>query len=337
MVGHAGAVVTTLLDSAIATLKTAARDLPGGMEPADMSAQIAAAREVAWALEHFVKTLNTRYEHLEPNTMWDVIVEERVTSGMVVPAMLSALLTVHDPKRHHHPSLRNLWCAAAPLPLTLIEECIKRGIGLLQAYGLTECGGPGTILTQVDATRKAGSSGKPYLLTDLRIARPDGTNCEPEEAGEILIRSRHVMKGYWNNPDATAAVFTDGWLHTGDIGTADDEGFVTIRDRIKDMIISGGENIYPAELENVVLSHPSVREVAVVAQPSARWGESPLAVVVRSDDSLRAEDVLSWCDGKLARFKMPKAVEFVDEIPRNPTGKALKRLIRDRFPGPAPE
>jgi acyl-CoA synthetase (AMP-forming)/AMP-acid ligase II len=125
------------------------------------------------------------------------------------------------------------------------------------------------------------------------------------------------------------------------VATMDAENFVTIQDRIKDMIISGGENIYPAELENVILSHPGVREVAVVAQPSARWGESPLAVVVRTADdagtTLRAEDVLAWCDGKLARFKQPKSVEFIDEVPRNASGKALKRLLRERFPAPAKE
>ncbi len=149
----------------------------------------------------------------------------------------------------------------------------------------------------------------------------------------MLVRARHVMKGVLNNSVATAAAIVDDWLHTGDVATMDDEGFVTICDRIKDMIISGGENVYPAEIENVILAHPGVREVAVVAQPSARWGESPLAVVVRSDDALRADDVLVWWDGKLARFKLPRAVEFLTEIPRNASGKALKRILRDRFPG----
>jgi acyl-CoA synthetase (AMP-forming)/AMP-acid ligase II len=277
----------------------------------------------------------------DPNAVWDVVAKERVTSGLVVPAMLNAMLTVHDPVRHDSSSMNSLWCAAAPLPVTLIEQCRDRGIGLLQVYGLTEGGGPGTILSAEDAHRKIGSSGKAYVLTEVNVARPDGTTCEPEEAGEILIRSKHVMKGYWGNPEATATTIVDGWLHTGDIASADAEGFITIRDRIKDMIISGGENVYPAEIENVILSHPGVREVAVIAQPSARWGESPLAVVVRADDSsadsLTAEDVMAWCDGKLARYKMPKAVEFVDAVPRNPTGKALKRILRDSFPGPAPE
>ena len=273
----------------------------------------------------------------DPNEVWNVVGRERVTSGLVVPAMLNAMLNVYDPEKHDLSSIRNLWCAAAPLPVTLIERCMEKGIGLLQTYGLTECGGPGTILGQDDATRKVGSSGKPYLLTDVKLVRPDGVTCESGEAGELLIRARHVMKGYWNNPDATAGAIVDGWLHTGDVATMDDEGFVTIQDRIKDLIISGGENIYPAEIENVILSHPGVREVSVVAQPSMKWGESPLAVVVRSDAALTESDVLDWCNGKLARYKQPKSVRFVDEIPRNASGKALKRILRDRYPEPAPE
>ena len=273
----------------------------------------------------------------EPNAVWDVVGRERVTSGLVVPAMLNAMLNVYDPAKHDLSSIRNLWCAAAPLPVTLIQQCMEKGIGLLQTYGLTECGGPGTILGQDDATRKVGSSGKSYLLTDVKAVRPDGMTCGPEEAGELLIRARHVMKGYWNNPEATASAIVDGWLHTGDVATMDEEGFVTIQDRIKDMIISGGENIYPAEIENVILSNAGVREVSVVAQPSAKWGESPLAVVVRSDPALTEAEVLEWCHGKVARYKQPKTVQFVDEIPRNASGKALKRILRDRFPEPAPE
>jgi acyl-CoA synthetase (AMP-forming)/AMP-acid ligase II len=273
----------------------------------------------------------------DPEAAWAVVADERITGGLLVPSMLNAMLAVYNPQRHNTSSVKNFWCAAAPLPLTLIEQCIERGIGLLQTYGLTESGGPGTILGSAEAKAKVGSSGRQYLLTDVKVARPDGSSCEPEEPGEVLIRARHVMKGYWNNPDATAAAFTDGWLHTGDVATVDAEGFVTIRDRIKDMIISGGENIYPAEIENVVLSHPAVREVAVIAQPSARWGESPVAVVVRNDSDLSESMVLDWCNGRLARFKQPKSVRFVDEIPRNASGKALKRILRERFPEPAAE
>ena len=144
------------------------------------------------------------------------------------------------------------------------------------------------------------------------------------------------MKEYWNRADATAETITqDGWLRTGDVASVDEQGFVYIQDRIKDMIISGGENVYPAEIENLILSHPQVVEVAVIGQPSSRWGESPFAVIVKNDDALSEEDVLSFCDGKLARFKLPKGVAFIDVIPRNANGKVLKRLLREQFPGPA--
>ena len=130
---------------------------------------------------------------------------------------------------------------------------------------------------------------------------------------------------------------TSGWLYSGDIATVDKEGFIFIQDRKKDMIISGGENVYPAEIENVILSHPKVAEVGVIGQPSAKWGESAVAVVVKSDQSLTEEETLAYCDGKLARFKLPRRVEFVDEMPRTLSGKILKRLLRERFPGPLPE
>ena len=140
------------------------------------------------------------------------------------------------------------------------------------------------------------------------------------------------MTGYWNRPDATAETLKNGWLHTGDVATYDDEGFIYIQDRIKDMIISGGENIYPAEIENVILSHPGVADVSVIGVPHDKWGETPLAVVVKKDAALDEQSVLSHCDGKLARFKMPTAVRFVDVIPRNASGKALKRDLRLQFP-----
>jgi acyl-CoA synthetase (AMP-forming)/AMP-acid ligase II len=159
---------------------------------------------------------------------------------------------------------------------------------------------------------------------------------DPSVQGEVWVRGKHIMKEYWNRADATAETITqDGWLRTGDVASVDEQGFVYIQDRIKDMIISGGENVYPAEVENLILSHPRVVEVAVIGQPSKKWGESPFAVIVKNDDTLLEEDILSFCDEKLARFKLPKGVAFIDVIPRNANGKVLKRLLREQFPGPA--
>ena len=149
------------------------------------------------------------------------------------------------------------------------------------------------------------------------------------------MRGEHIMREYWNRPEATAETIVDGWLHTGDVARMDSEGFVYIQDRIKDMIISGGENVYPAEIENLLQTHDDISEAAIIGQPSETWGESPFAIIVRTDKELTQTDVLEFCTGKLAGFKMPKGVVFVDEIPRNPSGKILKRVLRDQFPGPA--
>jgi acyl-CoA synthetase (AMP-forming)/AMP-acid ligase II len=184
---------------------------------------------------------------------------------------------------------------------------------------------------------RIGSAGKAFFHTTVRIVDDDGNDSAPGVPGELLVQGAHVMKGYWNNPEATAETIRDGWLHTGDVAFQDEDGFVTIHDRVKDMVISGGENVYPAELENVIIGHPGVADVAVIGQPSERWGESPFAVVVKGDAELTEAEVLQYCDGKLAPFKQPKGVAFIEEVPRNPTGKPLKRLLRDQFPGPARE
>jgi acyl-CoA synthetase (AMP-forming)/AMP-acid ligase II len=164
-----------------------------------------------------------------------------------------------------------------------------------------------------------------------------GNDLPAGEAGEILVRGPHNMKEYWNQPEATAATMVDGWLHTGDIAVQDEEGFVTIQDRIKDMIISGGENVYPAEIENILLQHPAIADAAVIGQDSEKWGESPMAVIVKKDSNLTEAEVLEHCSSKLARFKLPRGAVFIDEIPRNPSGKILKRVLRDQVPGPAAE
>ncbi len=204
-------------------------------------------------------------------------------------------------------------------------------------YGLTETCGPACLISPDEALTRIGSTGKAFFHTDVRIVDDDGADVGVDEPGEVLVRGRHVMAGYWNRPDETAATIKDGWLHTGDIAVRDADGFVFIRDRIKDMIISGGENIYPAEIEDVLLAHPRIVDVAVIGMPSAKWGESPLAVVVAADADLDEHTVLEHCQGKLARFKLPRRAVFTDAIPRNPTGKALKRVLREQFPLDAPD
>ncbi len=221
---------------------------------------------------------------------------------------------------------------AAPVPVALTQQYHDLGIGLLQVYGLTESCGPACLMDADNALRKPDSTGRAFFHTDVKIVDDDFNECPAGEPGEVWVKGKHIMREYWNRPDATAETLVDGWLRTGDVATMDEEGFVAIQDRIKDMIISGGENVYPAEIEGVLQAHPDIVEAAVIGQRSERWGESPLAIVVRRHDSLSEADVLRFCEGKLAGFKQPKAAVFVDEIPRNPSGKILKRILREQFP-----
>ena len=268
----------------------------------------------------------------DPNAIWQLVKQERINNALLVPAMLGACRMVFDPAVHDHSTLRWFLSGAAPVPKALIEAYQEMGIDIHQVYGLTETCGPACVTTPEDAIRKAGSTGKAFFHTDVKVVRPDGSVCDTEEAGEVLVRGDHIMTGYWNRPDATAESIKDGWLYTGDIATVDDEGFIWIQDRLKDMIISGGENVYPAEIENIILGHPGVADVAVIGVPSDKWGETGLAVVVKKDAALTESDIIAHCDGKLARFKMPSGIRFVDVIPRNASGKALKRDLRIQFP-----
>jgi O-succinylbenzoate-CoA ligase len=280
---------------------------------------------------------NVVVRSFDPTEAWKLIESERITAMLAVPAMLNFMLQVPAKDEADFSSLR--WCmsGAAPVPVSLIEAYDKLGIEIHQVYGLTETCGPACLINPEDAIAKAGSTGKAFFHTEVRVVNDQGQDVSAGEVGEVIIAGRHLMKEYWNRPEATAETIRDGWLHSGDLATIDKEGFVYIQDRKKDMIISGGENVYPAELENAILAHEGVREVAVIGLPSDKWGESPLAIVVPSDPSLTADQILEYCRGKLARFKLPKAVEFVEESPRNPTGKILKRVLREQFPGPAAE
>ncbi len=272
----------------------------------------------------------------DPLRAWQLIERERVTIGLAVPAMLNFMLQVPHFERFDYSRWR--WCitGAAPVPESLIKACADIGVELHQIYGLTESCGPATLLDADNTLKRMGSAGKAFFHTDVRVVRPNGEDCAPDEPGEVLVAGPHIMREYWNRPEATAETIVDGWLHTGDVARLDADGFLYIEDRIKDMIISGGENVYPAEIEKVLEAHPAVAEAGVIGQPSEKWGESPFAVVVRRDDALTETDVLAFCRGKLAGYKQPKGVAFVDEVPRNPSGKILKRLLRERFPGPAP-
>ena len=228
---------------------------------------------------------------------------------------------------------------AAPVPVELVRQ-MREELGfeiVVTAYGLTETCGVVSICRPDDsAERISHTSGRAMDGVEVKLADRDGNGVADGSVGEILVRGFNVMQGYFNDAQGTAEALTDdGWLRTGDVGEMDESGYVRITGRIKEMFIVGGFNCYPAEIENVILTHPDVAEVAVIGQPSEKWGESPFAVVVRKNEALIEADVLAHCDGKLARFKLPKGAAFIDLLPRNPNGKVLKRLLREDFPGPA--
>ena len=272
-----------------------------------------------------------------PQLMWELMESERISVALAVPAMLNFMLMVPEFEKYDRSHLRMITTGASPVPVTLLEAYDKIDVPIQQLYGLTESCGPGTLLGADDSMQRIGSCGKAYFHTTVRVVDDAGEEVAVGVPGELLVKGPHNMKGYWNNPEATAETIRGGWLYTGDIAIRDEDGFITIHDRSKDMVISGGENVYPAEIENVIRGCEGVADVAVIGQPSERWGESPFAVVVRKDDNLTETDILKHCDGKLARFKQPKGATFIEEIPRNPTGKPLKRILREQFPGPSAE
>lgn len=219
------------------------------------------------------------------------------------------------------------------MPEPLIKLYNGRGIPINQGYGLTETAPMVSFLPPEWSLAKLGSAGLPTLLGEVRVVDPDNSPVGPMQKGEICVKGPNVMKGYWRRPEATAAAIdSEGWFHTGDAGYLDEDGFLFVSDRIKDMVISGGENVYPAEVESVLLEHPSIAEVAVIGLPDERWGEAVVAVVaLRPDATLTLDQLRDFAAQSLARYKLPSRLETVDCLPRNPAGKILKFELRDQF------
>ncbi len=225
--------------------------------------------------------------------------------------------------------IRHAGVGGAPAAVSLIEAWQRQGVNLTQGYGMTETGPLVLYLDSVDAARKAGSAGKPAMHVGFRVVGPEGSDVGDGEVGEIWLRGPSITRGYWNNPEATAAAFSDGWLRTGDAAMRDTEGYYFIVDRWKDMYISGGENVYPAEVENVLYRHPAIAEAAVIGVASPRWGEVGRAIVVlKPGAALDEAEVIAHCAANLARYKLPQGVVFTDILPRNATGKVHKPTLR---------
>jgi len=272
----------------------------------------------------------------DPGRFLEDVPRHGVTTTFAVPAMLLAISHHRDFATTDLNSLRLIVCGGAPVPVPLMKLYNGRGIPINQGYGLTETAPMVTFLSSEFGLERMGSAGTTPLFTEVRLVDGDGgVVTEPLAKGEVCVRGPNVMKGYWNKPEATrAAIDAEGWFHTGDVGYVDESGFLFIADRVKDMVITGGENVYPAEVESVLYEHPAIAEVAVIGMPDDRWGEAVVAVaVLKPGTSLTLEELRASAADRLARYKLPTRLELIDVMPRNPAGKVLKFELRDRLGG----
>lgn len=273
--------------------------------------------------------------NFEPGLVLENFQRYRVTHMFGAPAMYLFLSQQPQFAETDLTSIKVLICGGAPVPEALIELWGTRGISFCQGYGLTETTPFSAFLTPEWAVRKLGSAGQPPIYSDTRIVGPDNNPLATDERGEICLRGPNIMKGYWNRPQATAeAIDSEGWFHSGDIGYIDEDGFLFICDRVKDMVISGGENIYPAEVESVLYRHEAIAEVAVVGLTDEKWGEAVTAVVVLHEgQEMTLEELREFAQEYLARYKLPTRFELIDALPRNPAGKVLKFALKEDLQG----
>jgi acyl-CoA synthetase (AMP-forming)/AMP-acid ligase II len=273
------------------------------------------------------------HRSFEASAVVDELERSRVTTVWLAPAMVNAIMALPDLDQRDLSSVRLIINGGEKMPIPLIER-IQRTFPtawFADAYGLTETVSGDTFLDRDSIVTKLGSVGRPCLYLELDLWDSSGNSVPAGERGEIVMRGPKVFKGYWRDAEATATAFAGGWFHSGDIGVRDDDGYLFIVDRLKDMIVSGGENIASSEIERVLYEHESVVEAAVVGRPDARWGEVPVAfVVLREDGTVTADVLLDHCRARLARYKVPKEITFLEAVPRNPSGKVLKRELRER-------
>ncbi|MBV9616532.1 MAG: o-succinylbenzoate--CoA ligase [Ktedonobacteraceae bacterium] len=270
-------------------------------------------------------------EKFDPIAVNRAIHEERVTIISVVATMLQRMLAALDEQQQdaRYPStLRCILLGGGPAPRALLEDCVRRALPVAQSYGLTEACSQAVTLSPADALRKVGSAGRPLLPVQLRIMN-ENRPALPDEPGTIYLKGPTITPGYADRPEATRSVFRDGWFSTGDIGYLDADGYLYVLDRRNDLIISGGENVYPAEIESVLAGHPDVEEAGVCGQDDLQWGQVAVAFVhLRSGSSVDADSILDYARQHLARYKVPRAIYFVDALPRNSAGKLLRRELR---------
>jgi len=302
----------------------------------------------SWGAPHIMTLAGGRHvmiKRFDPATVMELIERERVTRLQVVATMIIAMLNHPDFSKFDLSSVKEIMMGGAPTSTALVREIERRlpGCRAIGGYGLTETS-PVITLARRKAhragdseevhVRRQATAGYAFAGSEIRVVTPDGRDVKPDEreVGEVVVRGDVVMEGYWRQPESTANVIHDGWFHTGDLATLDEEGYILIVDRGKDMILSGGENIASAEIERVIYAHPSVMECAVIAVPDDTWGEVPKAMITLKPGLQAAEaEIIALCRQHLAGFKVPKTVEILDNLPKGGTGKILKRVLREKY------
>ena len=282
----------------------------------------------------YVGGTNVLLPSFDPTQTLGAMSRERATVQFMVPAMWAALMSVPGFDDFDLSSLELAVSGGAPCPLPVIDFYQGKGLPFQEGFGMTETAPIVSVLDADHVKEKAGSIGRAVFHVEARIADDADKDARTDEVGELVLRGPNVFTGYWGLPDATAEAFRGGWFHTGDLGRMDAEGFITLVDRKKDMIITGGENVYPIEVEQVLYRHPAVREVAVVGVPDSRWGETPVATVTLEEGAdTTSEELIAYARDRLAHFKCPTRIEFVPELPRTATGKVLKTVMRQQHGG----
>jgi acyl-CoA synthetase (AMP-forming)/AMP-acid ligase II len=293
---------------------------------------IGGAGWMIWAMQEGSTAIIVR--DIVPETLLKTMVEQKVETALLAPTLMLFLTELPAARTADFSALKHITYGTAPISPDLLRRSIETfKCRFSQLYGLTETTGPITALPhEHHVGKKLLSCGRPMFGGRVRVVDADGNDLPPYKVGELLYRGENLMAGYWAREKETAQAIRDGWLHTGDAGYLDEDGFIFLKDRLKDVIISGGENVYPAEIESVLMGHPEVLECAVIGVPDRKWGETVKAVVVRrSGTSLTEDSLMAWSRDKLAGFKRPRSVDFIETLPRNASGKLLKRMLREPY------
>ena len=285
-----------------------------------------------WAMQEGSAAIIVRETAAEP--LLKTMVEQKVETALLAPTLMLFLTELPAARTADFSALRHITYGTAPISPALLQRSIETfKCRFSQLYGLTETTGPITALPhEHHVGERMLSCGRPMFGGHVRVVDAEGNDLPPRQVGEIVYRGESLMRGYWQREKETAQAIRGGWFHTGDAGYLDEEGFMFLKDRVKDMIVSGGENVYPAEIEAVLMGHPEILECAVIGVPDEKWGETVKAVVVRRGGTLLSETTLiEWSREKLAGFKRPRSVDFVEALPRNASGKLLKRTLRELY------